>query len=61
MKFLDDFDSIIGETLILSIIEKNPGNDKEIPYYWYNILLKETKEIIGQISFAHRQKLPFLL
>ncbi|MDE6655521.1 MAG: GNAT family N-acetyltransferase, partial [Anaeroplasmataceae bacterium] len=50
MEFLDKFDSIIGETLILSIIEKNPGNDKEIPYYWYNILLKETKEIIGQIS-----------
>ena len=50
MIFLDQFDSIVGEELILSIIEKNPGNDKEIPYYWYNILLKETKEIIGQIS-----------
>lgn len=50
MKFLDEFDFIIGEVLDLSIIEKNPGNDKEIPYYWYNILLKETKQIIGQIS-----------
>ncbi|MDE7161928.1 MAG: GNAT family N-acetyltransferase [Anaeroplasmataceae bacterium] len=50
MKFFDSFDSIVGEKLIPSIIEKNPGNDQEIPYYWYNILLKETKEIIGQIS-----------
>lgn len=50
MVFLNQFDSIVGEELTLSIIEKNPGNDKEIPYYWYNILLKETKEIIGQIS-----------
>ena len=50
MIFLEEFDSIIGETLELAIKEKNPGNEKEIPYYWYNILLKETKEIIGQIS-----------
>ncbi|MDE6660590.1 MAG: GNAT family N-acetyltransferase [Anaeroplasmataceae bacterium] len=50
MIFLEDYDSISGETLELEIIEKNPGNDKEIPFYWYNILLKETKEVIGQIS-----------
>ena len=50
MIFLDDYDSILGETLELKIIEKNPGNDKEIPFYWYNILLKETKEMIGKIS-----------
>ncbi|MDE5855461.1 MAG: GNAT family N-acetyltransferase [Anaeroplasmataceae bacterium] len=50
MKFLDEYDFIEGEILDLSIIEKNPGNEKEIPFYWYNILLKETKEIIGQIS-----------
>lgn len=50
MKFLDEYDLIEGEILDLSIIEKNPGNEKEIPFYWYNILLKETKEIIGQVS-----------
>ncbi|MCM1131805.1 MAG: GNAT family N-acetyltransferase [Roseburia sp.] len=50
MKFLDGYDFIEREILDLSIIEKNPGNEKEIPFYWYNILLKETKEIIGQIS-----------
>ena len=50
MDFLEDYNTIDGELLDLAIIEQNPGNDHDIPFYWYNILLKETKEIIGQIS-----------
>lgn len=50
MEFLDQFDTITGKELTLRIINKNPGNAKEIPYYWYNIFLNETMEIIGQIS-----------
>lgn len=50
MDFLSEYDFIPGEILDLSIIEKNPGNKKEIPYYWYNILLKNTNVIVGQIS-----------
>ncbi len=50
MIFLEEYDSIEGEILDLAIIEKNPGDEKAIPFYWYNIILKQTKEIIGQIS-----------
>lgn len=50
MIFLSAYDTILGEVLKLAIIEKNPGNENEIPYYWYNIILRKTNEIIGQIS-----------
>lgn len=50
MEFLSQFDQLEENDLRLCIRKKNPGNDKEIPYYWYDIILKATNEVIGQIS-----------
>lgn len=41
---------IKGDLLTLSCIKLEPGNAYEIPFYWYNIILNESKERIGKIS-----------
>ncbi|CCV63899.1 hypothetical protein BN85403220 [Alteracholeplasma palmae J233] len=50
MKFYDEFDSLEDEVLKLNIIDKNIGNESEIPYYYYAIILKERNVEIGKIS-----------
>ncbi len=49
-KFEDKFDYIQGDVLDLKILCKKAGNSTEIPYYWYDIVLKETEQSIGKIS-----------
>lgn len=48
--FKKEYEMIKGDLLTLSCIKLEPGNEYEIPYYWYDIILNETKEIIGKIS-----------
>lgn len=49
-KFLEGYDVLGTENLILQILIKDPGDEKEIPYYWYQIRLKDSLEPIGKIS-----------
>ena len=48
--FTDKFDVIEGEELVLKIIEKNPGDDKMIPFYYYDIFQKSDMSAVGKIS-----------
>lgn len=50
MKFNEKFDYLENEKIKLLIIDKKKGNENEIPYYYYAILLKETDAEIGKIS-----------
>lgn len=48
--FFNHFDTIVGHPLTLKIIEKNPGDQQAIPFYYYNILLSGSDQPIGKIS-----------
>ena len=48
--FFNHFDTIAGHPLTLKIIEKNPGDQQAIPFYYYNILLSGSDQPIGKIS-----------
>lgn len=48
--FLNQYKILKGSLLTLHCIALDQGNEQEIPYYWYDIFLKETKEKIGRIS-----------
>lgn len=48
--FFDCFDKITGDTLTLKIIEKNPGDDQAIPFYYYDIYKNDSDQPIGKIS-----------
>ena len=49
-EFTDKFDVIEGEGLVLRIIEKNSGDDKMIPFYYYDIFRKSDMQAVGKIS-----------
>ncbi|MCM1025748.1 MAG: GNAT family N-acetyltransferase [Roseburia sp.] len=48
--FHDGFDELESERLKLKVIVKNPGNEREIPYYWYEIQRKPDFTPVGKIS-----------
>lgn len=48
--FGSDFDEMDTPRLRLRIIAKEQGNEKEIPYYWYEILRKPDLTPVGKIS-----------
>lgn len=48
--FKKEFDNIRGENIYLKIINKNTGNKNELPYYYYDIYLKDINVKIGKIS-----------
>lgn len=48
--FENKFNYIQGDVVDLKILCKQDGSDTEIPYYWYDIILKETNQSIGKIS-----------
>lgn len=50
MAFFSCFDQILGHPLTLKIIEKNPGDEQAIPFYYYNIVLDGSADPIGKIS-----------
>lgn len=49
-KFHDCFRSLPGQTVSLKILSMNPGDDELIPFYWYDIVLNTTGEVVGKIS-----------
>lgn len=48
--FCENYFSIDGEEIELRLIDTFYGNENELPYYWWNIVLKSSKENIGKIS-----------
>lgn len=49
-EFTDKFDTIESDELILRIIDKNSGDDKILPFYYYEIIRKCDNEVVGKIS-----------
>ena len=49
-EFTDRFDVIEGGELVLRIIEKNSGDDKMIPFYYYDVFRKSDMQAVGKIS-----------
>jgi predicted acetyltransferase len=50
MEFNLKFNIIKGDTLTLKLIETCVGDDKVIPFYYYDIYLKSISSPIGKIS-----------
>lgn len=50
MEFCERFDHLEGDRLVLSVIEKNNGDEQRLPYYYYNIQEKSSRQCIGKIS-----------
>lgn len=48
--FNESFYEIDGELLKLSLIETVDGDNKVLPFYYWNIIEKETNSVIGAIS-----------
>ena len=44
MQYNETFATLTGDDRELKLIEFNPGNDVEIPFYWYEIIPKEVKK-----------------
>jgi len=52
MEFNQDFKIIKGDTFTLKLIETCVGDDKVIPFYYYDIYLNSISSAIGKIRFA---------
>jgi len=50
MEFNNKVDTIIGDRIFLNIIDKNQGNQDELPFHYYDIYLLNTTTQIGKIS-----------
>lgn len=50
MQYNEAYATLIGDDMELRLIEFNPGNDEEIPFYWYEIIPKELNKPVGKIS-----------
>lgn len=50
MQYNETFATLTSDDMELKLIEFNPGNDVEIPFYWYEIIPKEVKKSVGKIS-----------
>lgn len=42
---------ITGDVLELRLIDTYEGKDENLPFYWWNIILRSTDIVIGKISF----------
>lgn len=49
-EFEKQFDVLSGERITLKIIEKHPGNEVLIPFYYYDIYENKSNQPIGKIS-----------
>ena len=49
--FSKDLYNIESETIELCLIDTFEGGDGELPFYWWNIILKSNNASIGKISF----------
>ena len=50
MQYNETYANLIGDDMELKLIEFNPGNDVEIPFYWYEIIPKRINKPVGKIS-----------
>lgn len=50
MYFYDKFNIIENDELLLKVIEKNTGDDKIIPFYYFDIIRKADNKTVGKIS-----------
>ena len=50
MQYNETHVTLTGDGMELKLIEYNPGNDVEVPFYWYEIIPKEVKKPVGKIS-----------
>ena len=50
MKFSQNFKIIKGDTLTLKLIETCVGDDRIIPFYYYEVYLNSISSAIGKIS-----------
>ena len=50
MQYNETYTTLTGDGMELKLIEYNPGNDVEIPFYWYEIIPKELNKPVGKIS-----------
>ena len=49
-EFANEFNELQDDKVMLRIIEKNPGDNKMIPFYYYDILEKKSQRQIGKVS-----------
>ena len=49
--FNDKFFRIDGDILELRLIDTYEGESGELPFYWWDIILKSSDAAIGKISF----------
>lgn len=50
-KFYKELFYIEGENIELCLIDTYEGKDDELPFYWWDIVLKTEKVAVGKISF----------
>lgn len=48
--FSDKFNRIDGHCLSLRLIQRHPGDDEMIPFYYYNMVRKSDSAVVGKIS-----------
>ncbi len=49
--FNKDFFTLENDSVRLELIDTYAGNDKELPFYWWNIISKSRNVNVGKISF----------
>ena len=50
-EFNKDFFTLENDSVRLELIDTYAGNDKELPFYWWNIISKSRNVNVGKISF----------
>lgn len=50
IQYNETYAILIDDNMELKLIEFHPGNDVEIPFYWYEIMPKEINKPVGKIS-----------
>ena len=50
MQYNEKYATLTNDTMELKLIHFDPGNDVEIPYYWYEIIPKALNKSVGKVS-----------
>lgn len=50
VKYNEKYSTLTNDTIELKLIHFDPGNDVEIPYYWYEIIPKALNKSVGKVS-----------
>jgi len=49
-QFVEEFNSIHGDKVTLCVTDKVPGNERELPFYYYDIIENDADAVVGKIS-----------